>query len=95
MVDLGKLAKKAKDLADKHGDKISSAVDKTTDLVDRKTGGKHADKLQKLDGLARKLDKTAPGHSTAPEPPAPVVPAAEPSTAEAVGDEPPAPPTPG
>ena len=58
MVNLGKLAKKAKDLADKQGDKISGAVDKATDLVDKKTKGKYTDKLDKVDGLAAKLDKT-------------------------------------
>ena len=41
MVNLGKLAKKAKDIADKQGDKIAKAVDKTTDVVDKKTKGKY------------------------------------------------------
>lgn len=58
MVNLGKLAKKAKDLADKKGDKIAAAVDKTTDLVDKKTKGKFTDKLNKVDEMAKKLDKT-------------------------------------
>lgn len=57
MVNLGKLAKKAKDLADKQGDKISGAVDKATDMVDKKTKGKYSDKLDKVDELAAKLDK--------------------------------------
>jgi len=59
MVNLGKLTKKAKELADKHGDKIASAVDKTTDVVDKKTKGKFTEKLQKVDDLAGKLDKDA------------------------------------
>jgi hypothetical protein len=59
MVKLGKLAKMAKDVADKQGDKIAAAVDKTTDLVDKKTKGKFSDKLDKVDGMARTLDKTA------------------------------------
>ena len=58
-MNLGKLAKKAKDIADKQGDKIAKAVDKTTDVVDKKTKGKYTDKLDKVDGLAKKLDKTA------------------------------------
>jgi hypothetical protein len=58
VVDFGKLMKKAKGLADEHGDKISDAVDKATDLVDKKTKGKHAAQLQKLDDAAEKLDKT-------------------------------------
>ncbi|HJR26751.1 MAG TPA: Rv0909 family putative TA system antitoxin [Acidimicrobiales bacterium] len=72
MVNLGKLAKKAKDIADKQGDKISGAVDKATDLVDKKTKGKYKDKLDKVDGLASKLDKTKkPGTAEqADDPPA-------------------------
>lgn len=58
MVDFGKLVKKAKGLADQHGDKIADAVDKATDVIDDKTKGKHADKLAKVDELAEKLDKT-------------------------------------
>ena len=58
MVDFGKLAKKAKGIADKQGDKIASAVDKATDVVDKKTKGKYSDKLDKLDAAAQKLDKT-------------------------------------
>ena len=68
MVNLGKLAKKAKDLADKQGDKISSAVDKSSDLVDKKTKGKYSDKLEKVDGLAAKLDKTKKAEDAAPAP---------------------------
>ena len=73
MVDIGKLAKQAKDLADKRGDKIAAGVDKVTDLVDKKSKGKHRDKLEKLDGLARKLDKKQQDHKAAEgakEPPA-------------------------
>jgi hypothetical protein len=57
MVNLNKLTKKAKELADKHGDKIASAVDKTTDKIDEKTKGKYTDKLKKVDDLAAKLEK--------------------------------------
>jgi MT0933-like antitoxin protein len=64
MVDFGKLAKKAKGLADTQGDKISSAVSKSTDFVDKKTKGKYSDKLEKVDEAAKKLDKRAPGPST-------------------------------
>ncbi len=80
MVNLGKLAKRAKKLADKQGDKIAAAVDKTTDLVDKKTKGKYKDKLDKVDALAEKLDKSdktdksgaapAAADATAPPPPA-------------------------
>ena len=57
-MDLGKLAKKVKSVVDTKGDKIASGIDKATDLVDKKTKGKYHDKLQKVDGLAEKLDKT-------------------------------------
>jgi hypothetical protein len=57
MVNLNRLSKKAKELADKHGDKIASAVDKATDTVDKKTKGKYTDKLKKVDDLAAKLEK--------------------------------------
>jgi hypothetical protein len=59
-MDLRKLAKKAKGLVDDNGDKIAKAVDKGTDLVDKKTKGKYSAKLDKLDDLAEKLDKTTP-----------------------------------
>jgi MT0933-like antitoxin protein len=32
--------------------KIAEGVDKATDLIDKKTGGKHHDKLQQLDDAA-------------------------------------------
>jgi hypothetical protein len=67
MVNLGKLAKRAKNLADKQGDKIAGAVDKATDAVDKKTKGKYSEKLDKVDQLAKKLDKTAKSDPTADE----------------------------
>lgn len=60
VVDFGKLAKKAKGLADQHGDKIAKGVDKATDLVDKRTKGKYRDQLRKVDEAAERLDTTAP-----------------------------------
>ena len=40
---------KAKDMLKGNSDKVSDAVDKATDMVDDKTGGKHTDKLDKVD----------------------------------------------
>ena len=57
-MDLGKLAKKAKKVVDTRGDKIAAGVGKATDFVDKKTKGKYTDKLEKLDSMAEKLDKT-------------------------------------
>lgn len=56
-MDLGKLAKKAKKLVDEKGDRIAAGVDKATDFVDKKTGGKHRAKLEKVDDAAAKLHK--------------------------------------
>ena len=64
MVDFGKLAKKAKGLVDEHGDKVAKAVDKATDVVDKKTKGKYADQLKKVDDAAQKLDKSPKGDAS-------------------------------
>ncbi|MCB0995546.1 MAG: antitoxin [Acidimicrobiales bacterium] len=56
-----KIKDKAKDLAESSGDKIAAGVDKATDFIDDKTKGKFHDKLEKVDGLAQKLDKTDDG----------------------------------
>ena len=57
---LDKAKAAARDAVDKHGDKIEKGIDKGLAAADKKTGGKHTDKLnsagQKLrDGLD-KLD---------------------------------------
>jgi hypothetical protein len=73
VVDFGKLAKKARGLVDEHGDQIAKAVDKATDAVDKKTKGKYADQLEKVDAAAEKLDKSArhDADDAAPDAPAP------------------------
>lgn len=71
---------KAKDLALKNKDKIAPAVTKATTAIDKKTGGKHADKLKKLDDAAAKISGTAPAATrpaTPPPPPPPVQPVAD------------------
>ena len=50
--------KKAKDLVGDRGDQIADGVDKATDLIDDKTGGKFHDQLEKVDEMADKLDKS-------------------------------------
>lgn len=45
---------KVKNMANKNKAKIADGVDKATDVIDEKTGGKHHDKLQKLDDAADK-----------------------------------------
>lgn len=46
---------KAKALAEKNKEKIASSVNKATDVIDKKTGGKHTDKLKKIDDAAKKF----------------------------------------
>lgn len=53
--------KKLTKAVDQHGDKIASGIDKAAAAADKKTGGKHTDKIAKAttkakDGLD-KLDK--------------------------------------
>ena len=75
--NLGKIAGKAKVVAEKSGDKIASGVDKATDKIDKKTGGKYHDKLEKVDKLTSKLDKSQAaeaGGTDAATPPTEVVP---------------------
>ena len=49
---------KAKALAEKNKDKIAAGVNKATGVIDEKTGGKHTDKLKKVDDAAQKYAGT-------------------------------------
>jgi hypothetical protein len=65
----------AKKFAMKNKDKIAAGVDKATDVIDKKTKGKHHDKLEKADAAAAKFagkpkqpaatDTVAPAPTTA------------------------------
>jgi hypothetical protein len=81
--NLGKIASKAKVVAEKSGDKIASGVDKATDKIDKKTGGKYHDKLEKVEKLASTLDKDKQAHAGAADA---ATPAAEVVPPEAEGD---------
>lgn len=48
------LANKAKEFAAKNPDKVDRAIDKAGDIVDSKTGGKYADKVDKAQDAAKK-----------------------------------------
>ncbi len=48
------LADKAKEFAAKNPDKVDQAIDKAGDIVDSKTGGKFADKVDKAQDAAKK-----------------------------------------
>ena len=41
------------DAVDQHGDKIAQGIDKAGSVVNDKTGGKHADKIDQATGKAR------------------------------------------
>ena len=66
----------AKKFALKNKDKVAAGVDKATDLVDKKTGGKHTEKLRKIEDAANKFagkptSKDAPAAGAATPDPAP------------------------
>ena len=44
---------KAKDMLNQHPDKVEQGLDRAADLADRKTGGQHADKIDKGVGVAK------------------------------------------
>ena len=61
---LDKMKSKVTGAVDQHGDKIAAGVDKAAETIDKKTGGKHHDKIEQgtakakdaLDGLDGKDD---------------------------------------
>lgn len=55
---------KAKALAEKNAGKIAQGVDKATDAVNKKTKGKYADKLRKVDAAASKFARQTTGSTT-------------------------------
>lgn len=64
--NLRRFAPKAKQLAEDNADKISENVDKVTDKINERTGGKYRDKLDKVDDAAKKFaERSGPdtGHS--------------------------------
>lgn len=59
MVNFGQLGKAldaAKTLAGQHSDKITGAIDKSVEAVDKATGGKHSEKI--AEGAAKLKDAT-------------------------------------
>ena len=55
------LVDKVKNLLSKNADKVETAIDKAGDVVDQKTQGKYADKIDKVQEAAKKaVDKTNP-----------------------------------
>jgi hypothetical protein len=60
MLNSAKQLKKLQQLALKNKDKVAAGVNKATDVIDKKTGGKHTDKLKKLDAAAAKFAGQTP-----------------------------------
>ncbi|QFS93599.1 Antitoxin [Mycobacterium sp. THAF192] len=86
---------KAKDLLAKNSDKVDSAIDKAGDLVDKRTQGKYASQVNKVQDAAKKAvaDNAAqgqvpPGQHSGQKPPA-----SPPPAAPRKQDPPTAPPT--
>ena len=82
---------KAKDLLSKNADKVDTVIDKAGDLVDKKTQGKYASTVDKVQDAARKAvaDQTGSQQPQQPQqppvpPPPPVPPQQEPPTAPPV-----------
>ncbi|MGF9755101.1 antitoxin [Microvirga sp. 0TCS3.31] len=50
---MDKAKAKLTDAVDQHGDKIAQGIDKAGSVVNEKTGGKHADKIDQATGKAR------------------------------------------
>lgn len=53
MVDIGGLGDKAKQFAEDNPDKVDQGIDKAGDAVDDRTGGKHAEQVDKGQDAAR------------------------------------------
>jgi hypothetical protein len=71
------LLDKIKELAGQHADKVEGAIDKVAEVVDEKTGGKYADKIDQgveaakgfVDGDGENVIDGEPGAGESPEPP--------------------------
>lgn len=80
---------KAKALAEKNKEKIAAGVNKATGVIDQKTGGKHSDKLRKVDEAAQKYagPVAAPTDRAAGGVAAPAEQAAGPDDEQAAGSD--------
>jgi hypothetical protein len=101
---LDKFKKKATEAVDKHGDTIASGLDKAGAFVDKKTGGKHHDKieaakskaesaLEKLDGKDDDIDNEPTTNPPPSDPPA-SPPPSDPPTKPPPSTDPPTKPPP-
>ncbi|GFM17353.1 MULTISPECIES: antitoxin [Mycobacteriaceae] len=86
---------KAKDLLAKNSDKVDSAIDKAGDLVDKRTQGKYASQVNKVQDAAKKAvaDNAAQGQVPPDQHSGQEPPASPPPAAPRKQDPPTAPPT--
>ena len=82
---LDKALKTGKDLLAKNADKVDHVIDKAGDVVDKKTQGKYASTVHKVQVAAKKAAVKATDKPNPPTPPVPPTPPTPPT--------PPAPPT--
>lgn len=61
---------KVKDLASKNADKVDTAIEKAGDLVDKKTQGKYAGHVDKVQDAAKKAARDNAGGTPPQTPPA-------------------------
>lgn len=72
MVNPRDLFRKAQSLAQQRPDQVRGALDKLEDMVDKRTGGKHADKVDKAsDFIEGRLGIRRPGGQDQPPPAGP------------------------
>jgi hypothetical protein len=83
---------KVKNLVSKNADKVDTAIDKAGDLVDKKTQGKYAGQVDKVQDAAKKAARDNAGGTQQPAPqppqPAPQPPQAPPPPAAPAGPPP-------
>ena len=71
---------KLKDLASKNADKVDVAIEKAGDLVDKKTQGKYAGQVDKVQEAAKKAARDNAARPTAGQQPPTTPPAPQPPT---------------
>ena len=71
---------KLKDLASKNADKVDVAIEKAGDLVDKKTQGKYAGHVDKVQEAAKKAARNNAGRPIAGQQPPTTPPAPQPPT---------------
>jgi hypothetical protein len=65
---------KVKNLVSKNADKVDTAIDKAGDLVDKKTQGKYAGQVDKVQDAAKKAARDNAGGTQQPAPQPPQTP---------------------